>query len=78
MNRKHITYLLLGRMGLNYTDLVVACPKCLDSLSGFEDGVDFTKLKDTEAGLLFKELVLRSFSDFPFKSSVSTRANSRA
>jgi hypothetical protein len=58
---------LPSRMGLNYTDLVIACLKCLDSPSGFGEGVDFTKLKDTEAGPAFKELVLKSFSNFPLR-----------
>jgi hypothetical protein len=57
---------LPSRMGLGYTELVVACLKCLDSPSGFGEGVDFSKLKDTEAGVAFKELVLRSFSNLSF------------
>lgn len=57
---------LPSRMGLGYTELVVACVKCLDDPSGFGEGVDFSKLKDTEAGVAFKELVLRSFSNLSF------------
>ena len=57
---------LPSRMGRNYTELVIACLKCLDSPSGFGEGVDFTNIKGMEAGLAFRELVLKSFSNFSF------------
>jgi hypothetical protein len=57
---------LPSRVGLSYTQLVVACLKCLDTPSGFGADVDFRKLDTNEAGVAFEELVLVSFRDVSF------------
>lgn len=51
------------RMGREYSRLVMACLKGLDSPSGFGEHVNFVKMDKVEQGVAFKELILAYFTD---------------